>query len=353
MTVRLPEVAVLEMTWRCNHSCLFCSCPWYAASGAYPRDPELDTAGWFGALARLKGMGVRSIAFSGGEALLRDDLPALLEEAHRLRADSVHAKGFRNIQLLSNGKAMREDILQLCRRFDIALGMSLPGLSTFPQLTGGEDPRRVLHWFQEARKLGIVATAGITLTSVNIHEIRETAAAALLAGASRLLINRYTPGGRGLSHPELVITVPQLKIALAAVNEVLERSGRTGSLGTELPLCHVDPNLYPRLKIDSHCAAAVGFFAVDPAGWVRVCNHSPVRVAPLDDPDAIFRHPHWRTFALRAFTPDACMDCAANTRCHAGCRESAHILGGHPWSDDPVFPPVPLASASRTSRTRG
>ena len=26
----LPKVAALELTYRCNHKCLFCSCPWEA-----------------------------------------------------------------------------------------------------------------------------------------------------------------------------------------------------------------------------------------------------------------------------------------------------------------------------------
>ncbi len=30
MTTILPTVAVLEMTYRCNHACRFCSCPWFA-----------------------------------------------------------------------------------------------------------------------------------------------------------------------------------------------------------------------------------------------------------------------------------------------------------------------------------
>ena len=27
----LPSTAVLELTYRCNHECIFCSCPWYAS----------------------------------------------------------------------------------------------------------------------------------------------------------------------------------------------------------------------------------------------------------------------------------------------------------------------------------
>ena len=38
----LPATAVLEMTYRCSHACLFCSCPWFAdddatTSGMVPR----------------------------------------------------------------------------------------------------------------------------------------------------------------------------------------------------------------------------------------------------------------------------------------------------------------------------
>ena len=44
MSAVLPDVAVLELTYRCNHKCRFCSCPWYA--GMLKPGTELDAAEW-------------------------------------------------------------------------------------------------------------------------------------------------------------------------------------------------------------------------------------------------------------------------------------------------------------------
>ena len=44
MSAILPDVAALELTYRCNHKCRFCSCPWYA--GMLKPGPEMDAAEW-------------------------------------------------------------------------------------------------------------------------------------------------------------------------------------------------------------------------------------------------------------------------------------------------------------------
>ena len=44
MTTLLPSVAVLEMTYRCNHACRFCSCPWFA--GMLKPGPEMEVDEW-------------------------------------------------------------------------------------------------------------------------------------------------------------------------------------------------------------------------------------------------------------------------------------------------------------------
>lgn len=35
-----PKSAVLELTYRCNHFCKFCSCPWENKKGSYPKGIE-------------------------------------------------------------------------------------------------------------------------------------------------------------------------------------------------------------------------------------------------------------------------------------------------------------------------
>ena len=71
---------------------------------------------------------------------------------------------------------------------------------------------------------------------------------------------------------------------LDITEEILQLSNRVGSAGTESPRCIInDIHKYRQLKNGSLCAAAKSFFAIDSAGWVRVCNHSPRKVGHLFD----------------------------------------------------------------------
>ena len=44
MTTVLPPVAALELTYRCNHACRFCSCPWFA--GMIKPSAEMSVDEW-------------------------------------------------------------------------------------------------------------------------------------------------------------------------------------------------------------------------------------------------------------------------------------------------------------------
>ena len=65
--IPLPKSVVLELTYRCNHQCKFCSCPWYAPNGHYPCRQELDLNQWKCAISRLYDLGVDTFSISGGE----------------------------------------------------------------------------------------------------------------------------------------------------------------------------------------------------------------------------------------------------------------------------------------------
>ena len=77
--MKLPSTAVLELTSRCNHQCIFCSCPW-----EYDKDyknNELSTEEWCRVLDLYFANGVNHVTFTGGEPLLRKDLFDIIEYA--------------------------------------------------------------------------------------------------------------------------------------------------------------------------------------------------------------------------------------------------------------------------------
>src|SRR5579862_5862691 len=72
-----PFGLLLELTYRCPLHCPYCSNPIQAPGGA-----ELTTAEWLRVIQEASELGVLHVLFSGGEPLLRKDLPTLVAQAH-------------------------------------------------------------------------------------------------------------------------------------------------------------------------------------------------------------------------------------------------------------------------------
>jgi radical SAM protein with 4Fe4S-binding SPASM domain len=351
----LPATAVLELTYACNQACLFCSCPWFAPDHAFEQKPALSVETWRELITRLCALGVADLCFTGGEPLLYPGLRDLIEHAATRRAEHVRStkEGLvveqkpPRLTLLSNGLAMSDEMLNLCRRHEVHLGMSLPGLASFRQHTAAGDPETVLHWFRRARDKGVRTHVGITVTRLNLPELAATMDTALQAGAGEVLLNRFLPGGRGLEHQdELMLDPGQIRQMLDVAEAVLRRLGKQGSVGTELPRCSFDSSRYRNLTVASTCAAALDFFVVDPSGYLRVCNHSPERLGHYTALHTIKDHPTWRRFVTRDVGPRACSGCAVTHECAGGCREAARIRHGSLDALDPLFdhhPPRPFA----------
>ncbi len=268
----LPSTAVLELTYRCNHNCIFCSCPWFSEDSGFEALQELDTSQWKSVLDELCRCGVSSLAFTGGEALLRDDCLELLEYASSLTVDKTETvdgslttcEVHPEIYLLSNGYPVNIEVLEILARLNIRLSLSLPGLSTYEKHTGYDHADMVLKIFRQASGMGISSTVNSTVTALNLHELRETLSAALLAGAGQLLMNRFLPGGRGLQDTSrLDLSENQVLEMLSIADDVLTRAGRYGNLGTEIPLCVLNKVELKTLEAGTRCSAARGSLLSD------------------------------------------------------------------------------------------
>lgn len=327
----LPATAVLELTYACNHECLFCSCPWYGQG--FEELPELTVEEWKSVLTALASRGVSEFAFTGGEPLLKEGWKEIVQSACTLDVtrpgqDSTAGQA-PGVHLISNGRSMGGDELRFLAEQGVHLMLSLPGIDTYQELTGGGDPGRVLGLFERAEKLKMSTTVGVTVTRKNLHELYATIGQAFLAGAGTLLLNRFLPGGRGTLHGnDLALDAPGLLLMLDEAEAALRDAGKIGHVGTELPLCAFDSGRLERLNVGSRCGAANNFFVVDPSGYARVCNHSPVRLLPWTELDRIWEEPRWRRFALHEHALPECGACSKSHLCDAGCPEALEIARG-------------------------
>ena len=327
MTGVLPSVAVLELTYRCNHACRFCSCPWFG--GMMSPETEMEIAEWKRLVETYAHMGVAQFSFTGGEALMKEGCLELLDFATKFGA----------VGLLSNGRLVTDEIIDFCANRNILLSMSLPGLRSFPENTDSDTSvEKILGHFRHAHEVGCPTTVGIAVTKLDLPELYETISAALLAGADSLLLNRFLPGGRGLKHPELLLTPEDVISAADIAESVLKRTKRYGHFGTEMPLCLIDPKKYEYLNVTTGCSAATDFFTVGPNGRLRVCNHSPIELVRWDEWERLPECEEWMHFVRHDYLPSACACCESAFRCLGGCREAARVFRGSPLAPDPVCP---------------
>jgi radical SAM protein with 4Fe4S-binding SPASM domain len=216
--------------------------------------------------------------------------------------------------------------------------MSLPGLRTYSQHTGVDSADHILKMFSLAKSFGMTTVVNSTVTRINLFELADTISAALLAGAEQVLLNRFLPGGRGMLHAdELSLDIPQIQQMLDTAEEVLEKAGRFGSVGTEIPKCIADVSRYKRLQVGTRCSAAIQFFVVGPSGFVRVCNHSPVELNHVHDIEGLKSNDYWNRFVFKKYMPSECTDCRDFTACDGGCREAAHVVTSSVMGLDPAL----------------
>lgn len=323
----LPKVAALELTYQCNHKCLFCSCPWENEKG-YKKD-ELTYQEWFQVIDTLLEHGVSSFTLTGGEPLIRGDLNKIIEYISYRNAPLV---------MISNGRIMDESFIEYVSHYDISLCISVPGIETFSEHTGVDNIKHVLELFEIAKKYGLKTTANIAVTKKNFPELYENIALPLIHGAEYVLLNRFLPGGRGLSNTEYLLSLDETNEMLDIAETVLSKANRFGHVGTELPLCTIKrAGLYKHLQVSSRCAAAKGFFIIDPSGYIKVCNHSPQRICRYTEIDTIENYAYWKSFRNRNYLPEMCNGCDKTDICDGGCREAAHVFYGSIKDKDPLF----------------
>ena len=323
----LPDVVALELTYRCNHKCLFCSCPW-EANDTYKKS-ELSLQEWVNVIDNLIKNGVSTFTLTGGEPLMRNELREII--------DIILSRGV-TLSIISNGREIDDDFLDFLAERKISISISLPGIETFVEHTGIDNVEHVLSLFEKTKTRGIKTTANIAVTKKNLPELYENIAYALIKGADYILLNRFIPGGRGLDNQEFLLSIDETNMMLDIAEEVLSKANRYGHVGTELPLCAIkNPTNYKYLQVSNLCAAAKGFFVVDPSGYIKVCNHSPQRICHYSELSSLNTNEYWNRFRNRNYIPNMCKNCDKIEMCDGGCRESAHVFYGSITDNDPIF----------------
>ena len=267
--IALPERLLFEVTTRCNYRCPFCYCVWHEfpeLSGA-----ELDTESWKSIIDECTERGVKEITFTGGEATLRDDLWELMEYA----CNRLHAG---DITLFTNGSLMTEAHIMWCKERRIRLSTSLQGLRTYGRQTGTRRSyKRILAFIARAAELGWPVDVSISVSKINLDEIADVYAAAVLSNAKCIQINPTMVEGKMRKHPELAL-MPAEWDGVKKTIQAFPDGGVPRCFSDEILCnCRFQPKSLQRkflMPTVRSCSAGEAFGVIGPSGLFRKCLHT-------------------------------------------------------------------------------
>lgn len=328
-----PLHVAWELTRRCNAQCLHCS----SSSGPQSQDPvEFSTENALGIIDQLADAGVRVLAFSGGEPLLRPDLFTLIEHAvQRGLTTNVCTNG----SLVDDDKAQRlkeAGLHSVTVSLDGACAETHDNLRHFPGLFD-LAVRAIRTLVSHNHRVGI----SFTPTLANYGEASEVVHLAYLLGTDSVCLSQYIPTGRGTRN---LMLSPAL-LANVAREVVNLRDDYGKRLRIHCHDCHVALLLAPEERqAYKGCGAGTATAGIHADGTVTPCIFMPNQAGNLHERafvDVWDTSPMVHALRDRAQLKEGnCGSCQFKLVC-GGCRAAAMAIHGNPMAGDPscwMFP---------------
>jgi MoaA/NifB/PqqE/SkfB family radical SAM enzyme len=279
----------LEVTKRCNARCNFCD--------YWKEKPPEELKDYVQVVRKLKPL---SVGLTGGEPLLREDLPDLIASLRR-------NFGFLRISLVTNGSLLtREKGLELWEAGLDELSISLDYLDSrhdagrgLPGLT-----KHIIAVAPELAAAGVNLSFNLVMKSSNYREVpqivRECAGMGVKVSVSTY--NCWRTNNR--TH---MIEKNELRELANVIEELKELKRTLGNpVNSHLYLEGI-PEFFEKENIPG-CTAGLNWIQVTPDGMIKRCSDHPVAL-------------HFSQWRQRFFEPTDC------GRCWYGCRGAQE-----PWS---------------------
>ncbi|KAB7772235.1 pyrroloquinoline quinone biosynthesis protein PqqE [Xanthomonas maliensis] len=324
-----PLSVLLELTHRCPLACPYCSNPIALAA----MREEMDTAGWRSLLDQAAALGVLQAHFSGGEPMLRKDLPALVAHARTLGLYS---------NLITSGVAGGEAMLDQLRDAGLehvqlsVQDVDPAGADRIAGYRNSLDKKR--SFAAAARARGLPLTINAVIHRHNAGRVPEMIALALDWQAERIEVAHTQYYGWGLrNRAALMPSREQLLATIAAVEQARRE------VGERLAIDFVTPDYYARQP--KPCMGGWGqrFVNISPRGDVLPCHAAEtiqgLRFDNLRDRSLADIWAHGDAFVRFRGTdwmPAVCQECPKREIDWGGCRCQALALSGDAATLDPV-----------------
>jgi pyrroloquinoline quinone biosynthesis protein E len=340
-TAPLPMALVAELTHRCPLKCPYCSNPLEMARASQ----ELPTADWSRVFTEAAALGILHLHLSGGEPMVRGDLPALVRAA-------ADAGLYTN--LITSGVLLDE------KRLAALLEAGLDHIQLSFQHADQEQAERIGGMpGAHAKKIeaaGRIKAAGLPLTCnfvihrQNARDVADMIALAADLGAERVEIAHTQYYGWGLLNQDALLPdIAEMDAASAAV--MAGRSRHRGGMAID----YVTPDYHADRPKPCMGGWARRFIVITPTGKALPC-HAAETIPGLSFADLRTTSlaeiwntdPAFLRFRGTAWMPEPCQGCVFKEEDWGGCRCQALALAGDASVTDPVCAQSPFHQSLKT-----
>ena len=326
-----PLWLLAELTYRCPLQCPYCSNPLdYAHS-----EQELTTEQWLSVLRQGRELGAAQLGFSGGEPLVRQDLPELIAEARQLGYYS---------NLITSGLGLTEAKVNQFRdagldHIQVSFQASDPELNN--AVAGSRKAfEQKLAMARAVKDAGYPMVLNFVIHRHNIHQMNDIIDLCHRLGADYVELATCQYYGWAFHNREgLMPSRSQLETAEREVNE---QRARLADAGSAMKLIFVTPDYYEERP--KACMNGWGslFLTVAPDGTALPCHSA--RLLPIDFPnvrdDSLrtiwYDSPGFNHYRGDSWMPEPCRSCDEKDKDFGGCRCQAYLLTGNADNADPV-----------------
>ncbi|MBT6738915.1 MAG: radical SAM protein [Nitrospina sp.] len=261
--------AWLELETQCNLNCRFCYNYWRPDPTNSPS--TLKTEEWLKIIERLaKEYHCSTIALSGGEPLLRNDILEIIQYCKSL---------FLNVVVTSNGYILDRPLAQEIKSLGVNT-VQIPLLSNKREvhdyLSGRICMEQTLRSIISSKAVGLNVAVVVVLTSLNVHDFFNVMKLCYALGIPRIIVNQFVPGGNGiLNNRELEISDDYLLEEI-----IIEADSLAVNLEQQIELgipINFKQNKSYQLKqtTQGSCSACrtLDSLVIDPSGEIKQCSH--------------------------------------------------------------------------------
>ena len=233
-------VVVWNITRRCNLKCLHC----YAHARNIPFDNELTTMEGKKLIDDLAGFGVPVLLISGGEPLVRKDLPELAAYAVE--------KGMRAV-ISTNGTLITPQMADTLKNIGLSyVGISLDGMEEINDRFRGVKGafKSALKGIENCKKAGIKVGLRFTINKINVGEIPDLFKLIEENDIPRICFYHLVYAGRGSKLVEEDLSHEESRRAVDLIMDFTKKLHDQGKPKEVLTVDnHADgPYIYLRLK---------------------------------------------------------------------------------------------------------